>query len=76
MGGVRLARRELILGHFKYNAEFRRKAEVEAARGQHWDNAEEYRKYLALLSEGRSVIFDPGVSLPWQEVPFVAARLD
>lgn len=76
VGGVRLARRELILGHFKYNAEFRRKAEVEAARGQHWDNAEEYRKYLALLSEGRSVIFDPGVSLPWQEVPFVAARLD
>ena len=76
VGGVRLARRELLLGHFKYNAEFRRKAEVEAARGQHWDNAEEYRKYLALLSEGRSVIFDPGVSLPWQEVPFVAARLD
>jgi glycosyltransferase involved in cell wall biosynthesis len=75
VGDVRLARRELILGHFKYNAEFRRKAETEVARGQHWGNAEEYRRYLALVSEGRRVIFDPGVSLPWHEVPFVAARL-
>jgi glycosyltransferase involved in cell wall biosynthesis len=75
VGDVRLARRELILGHFKYNAEFRRKAEAEVARGQHWGNAEEYRRYLALVSEGRRVIHDPGVSLRWHEVPFVAARL-
>jgi len=75
VGDARLARRELILGHFKYNADFRRKAQVEVARGQHWGNAEEYRKYLALVSEGRQVIYEPGVSLPWHEVPFVAARL-
>lgn len=75
VGDARLARRELILGHFKYNSDFRRKAQAEVARGQHWGNAEEYRKYLALVSEGRSVIFERGVSLPWHEVPFVAERL-
>jgi hypothetical protein len=72
---ARLAGRELFFGHFKYNADFRRKAQAEAARGQHWGDAEEYRKYLALVSEGRSVIHDPGVSVPWHAAPFVAARL-
>ncbi|WP_273523822.1 glycosyltransferase [Rhodosalinus sediminis] len=73
---ARIAARELIFGHFKYTADFRRKAEAEVARGQHWGDAREYRKYLALVSEGRERIFDPDVSVPWTEAPFVAARLD
>ncbi|SDE59431.1 glycosyltransferase family 2 protein [Ruegeria marina] len=75
VSGTRPAARELIFGHFKYNADFRRKAQAEVARGQHFNDAEEYRKYLALVSEGRDVIFDADVSVPWQDCAFVKARL-
>ncbi|MEO0664424.1 MAG: hypothetical protein AAFY97_01690, partial [Pseudomonadota bacterium] len=74
--GTTRAPRDLFFGHFKYNADFYRKAQAEVARKQHFNNAEEYRKYLALASEGRAVIYDRDLSLPWSEVPFVAARLD
>ncbi|MDA7429586.1 glycosyltransferase [Primorskyibacter aestuariivivens] len=73
---ARIAERELVFGHFKYNAAFREKARAETARGQHWGNAEEYRKYLALASEGRSVIYDPSLSVQWWKSAFVRARLD
>lgn len=72
---VQLSRRELLFGHFKYNADFRRKAQSEVARGQHFNDAEEYRKYLALMSEGRDVIYEEGLSVPWKEAPFVRALL-
>ena len=75
VGDVTLAPQELLFAHFKYNAEFRRKAKVEVARGQHFNDAEEYRKYLALASEGRDVIYDPELSAPWHESAFVQARL-
>lgn len=68
---IRLARRELLFAHFKYNADFRRKVEAEVARQQHFNDAEEYRKYLALVSEGRDVIHESGLSVPWYESPFV-----
>ncbi|MGB5863428.1 MAG: glycosyltransferase [Sulfitobacter sp.] len=71
VGDVNIASRELLFAHFKYNADFRRKAQAEVLRGQHFNDAEEYRKYLALVSEGRSVIYDPNLSAPWTDVPFV-----
>lgn len=75
VGDVTVAPRELLLAHFKYNADFRRKAQAEVLRGQHFNDAEEYRKYLALTSEGRSVIYDANLSMPWSDVPFVKSRL-
>ncbi len=74
--GMRLATRELLLGHFKYNADFRRKALAEVARRQHFNDAEEYRRYLAVLAEGREVVFDPAVSIPWTDCAFVGDRLE
>ena len=71
VGDARLADRELIFAHFKYNADFRRKAQTEVARRQHFNDAEEYQKYLALASEGRSVIYDPDLSAHWTDTPFV-----
>ena len=71
VGGTRLARREMLLAHFKYTAAFRAKAEAEVARRQHFNDAEEYRKYLALVSEGRETIFDPAVSVGWTDSAFV-----
>lgn len=75
VGGTRLATRDLLFAHFKYNSDFRRKAQTEVARRQHFNDAEEYRKYLALASEGRSVIHDPELSVPWTDSPFVQAIL-
>lgn len=74
--GMRLAARELLFGHFKYNADFRRKAQAETARRQHFNGAEEYQKYLALASEGRDVIYEAGLSVPWDQAAFVRARIE
>lgn len=68
---TRLSTRELLFAHFKYNAEFRNKALAETRRRQHFNNAEEYQKYLALASEGRDSIYDPALSVPWLDSPFV-----
>ncbi|WP_150282601.1 glycosyltransferase family 2 protein [Salipiger aestuarii] len=73
--GIRPAEKKLLLAHFKYNAHFRQKALDEVARGQHFNNAEEYRRYLALVSEGREVIYDPEISVPWLDSPAVRAIL-
>lgn len=67
VGDIKPSETELIFAHFKYTAHFRQKALDEVARGQHFNNAEEYRKYLALMSEGREVIYDPDVSVPWAD---------
>lgn len=75
VAGVTLAKPELFFAHFKYNADFRRKVQAEVARGQHFNDAEEYRKYLAVVSEGRDVIYDPGRSVPWTACDFVSQRL-
>ncbi|WP_417628430.1 hypothetical protein, partial [Pararhodobacter aggregans] len=72
---ARLAPRDLLFAHFKYNAAFHAKALTEVARRQHFNNAEEYRKYLAVVSEGRDVIHDPAVSVPWDQAPFVRRLL-
>ncbi|WP_168219749.1 glycosyltransferase family 2 protein [Pseudotabrizicola formosa] len=67
--------RALLFGHFKYTAAFRAKAVAEVARGQHFNNAEEYRKYLTLIREGRETIYDPAISVRWTESPFVQSVL-
>ncbi len=71
VGDAQISEHELVFAHFKYNAAFRAKAEAEVARGQHFNDAEEYRKYLALASEGREVIYDPELSVPWAESHFI-----
>ncbi|WP_247744772.1 glycosyltransferase [Shimia sp. R11_0] len=76
VGDAKLSERELIFAHFKYNADFRRKAKTEVARRQHFNDAEEYRKYLALASEGRSIIYDAHTSAHWTDIDFVKERLD
>ena len=61
--GARVAARDLAFGHFKYHAAFHAKAETEVARGQHFNNAEEYRQYLGLRVEAREVMYDPALSV-------------
>lgn len=63
--GVQRAPEPLFLAHFKYHRGFRAKVEEEVARRQHYNDAEEYRKYLALWAEARGIMFDPAVSRRW-----------
>ena len=67
VGDIDIGAQEMFFGHFKYNAEFIAKARKEVARGQHFNNAEEYQKYLALLSEGREIVYQDGVSVHWRD---------
>ena len=60
--GVQRAPEPLFLAHFKYHRGFRAKVEEEVARKQHYNDAEEYRKYRALWDEARGMMFDPAVS--------------
>ncbi|MEL6204742.1 MAG: glycosyltransferase family 2 protein [Pseudomonadota bacterium] len=72
---TRMAGQELIFAHFKYHAAFHERAQIETKRGQHFNNAEEYRRYLALMAEGRDVLFEEGVSVPWREAAWVKEKL-
>jgi hypothetical protein len=48
--------------HFKYHAGFRRKVLTEVARKQHFNGAEEYRKYASMLAEAAGSLHRPGIS--------------
>jgi glycosyltransferase involved in cell wall biosynthesis len=45
--------------HFKYHAGFKEKVQTEIRRGQHFNNAAEYRHYATMLSEGAGNFYDP-----------------
>jgi len=49
--------------HFKYHAGFKAKVHAEIARRQHFNGAEEYRKYLAMVAEGGQPLHHPALSV-------------
>lgn len=57
----------VVFAHFKYHAGFQRKVQEEIARKQHFNGAEEYRKYLSLLSESQGTLWKEGVSQRYQD---------
>lgn len=75
VAGVQAARGDLLLAHVKYTATFRAKVQAEARRGQHFNGAEEYRRYHALMAEGQEVLWDASLSVPWRAVPEVQRML-
>jgi hypothetical protein len=48
-----LSKRATWFAHFKYHAGFKQKINIEIQRGQHFNNAAEYRRYANLLSESQ-----------------------
>lgn len=74
--GVEAAQAPLVFAHFKYTAEFREKAHREAKRRQYFNNAEEYKRYATLFSDGDPVLYDPEISTPWRENPWVRSILE
>ena len=65
------ARRDLLFWHFKYHAKFMEKVNNEVLRGQHFNNAEEYRRYERRLSGYSDVIYEAPLSCRWNESPDV-----
>lgn len=64
--GLSVADQPLAFAHFKYHRGFQAKVLAEVARKQHYNGAEEYRQYQALLSEARGGFFDPLHSLRYE----------
>ncbi|MEK8030639.1 glycosyltransferase family 2 protein [Ideonella sp. DXS29W] len=62
VSGLRPSGCRLYLAHFKYHKGFRAKVEEEVARKQHYNGAEEYRRYRALWTEARGMMFDAALS--------------
>ncbi|WP_374674456.1 glycosyltransferase family 2 protein [Ideonella sp.] len=62
---LRPAPEPVWFAHFKYHAGFRTKVLTEVARQQHFNGAEEYRKYAALLAEARGSLADPRITRTW-----------
>lgn len=74
---MQIAEQELILAHFKYDAGFAERATTEAQRGKHFNAAEEYHRYVKLLSDDPDPSFyDKAVSVPWQEADIVKHLLN
>lgn len=73
-----VAPRDLIFAHFKYDAHFLERAHTETERAQHFNKAEEYRKYLGLTTRDGTapVLFDPQVSVPWRDCDTARKLLD
>jgi glycosyltransferase involved in cell wall biosynthesis len=51
-GNLRVAARPAYFAHFKYHAGFKSKVQTEIKRNQHFNGAEEYRRYAGMLAEG------------------------
>jgi len=56
--GVSVSEQTACFAHFKYHADFSKKIEAEIARKQHYDDAKEYKRYAAMLAEGRGCFGD------------------
>ncbi len=52
--------------HFKYHAGFKDKVMTEIHRGQHFNSAAEYRRYAAMLAEGKGGFGKEGISQKYQ----------
>ncbi|HEX5687243.1 MAG TPA: glycosyltransferase family 2 protein [Ideonella sp.] len=72
---LRPAPEPVWFAHFKYHAGFRRKVLTEVARKQHFNGAEEYRKYAGMLAETDGSLVRPSVtatysgSMTWVHSP-------
>ncbi len=53
LANARVSGKPAWFAHFKYHSDFKDKVPREVRRGQHFNNAEEYRRYAVMLAEGK-----------------------
>lgn len=66
VSNLKVAPQPAFFAHFKYHAGFREKVLQEIARKQHFNGAEEYAKYLAMLAESEGQLARDGVSARYE----------
>ncbi len=64
--GVKVAAQRAWFAHFKYHAGFKLKVETEILRGQHFDDAKEYRRYAEILAESKGGFGDQSLSVCYE----------
>lgn len=65
VSNLKVAPQPAFFAHFKYHAGFRQKVLHEIARKQHFNGAEEYGKYLSMMTEASGGFFDIDCSVQW-----------
>jgi glycosyltransferase involved in cell wall biosynthesis len=58
--------------HFKYHSGFKDKVKIEVRRGQHFNNATEYRRYADMLAEGKGKFGKQGASVKCESIGSIA----
>jgi len=56
----------VFFAHFKYHSGFKEKVQTEIKRNQHFNGAEEYRRYAGMLAEGAGGFGKPGTSVRYE----------
>jgi len=56
----------VFFAHFKYHSGFKEKVQTEIKRNQHFNGAEEYRRYASMLSEGAGGFGQPDKSVRYE----------
>ncbi|XSG84597.1 MAG: glycosyltransferase family 2 protein [Methylohalobius sp. ZOD2] len=74
--GMNVAARPAWFAHFKYHAGFKQKVETEIRRGQHFDNAKEYRRYAEILAESQGCFGDEKLSVRYRDSSSIALWAD
>jgi glycosyltransferase involved in cell wall biosynthesis len=59
---LRISKQKTYFAHFKYHAGFKAKVETEIHRGQHFNNAAEYKYYSTILNESKGNFYQTGIS--------------
>jgi hypothetical protein len=68
-----VSNRPCWFAHFKYHAGFKDKVLTEIHRGQHFNNAAEYRRYATMLTEGKGGFGKEGISKRYESSASFAA---
>lgn len=73
LAGGKVATQNAWFAHFKYHAGFKHKVEAEILRGQHFDNAKEYRRYAEILAESKGGFGDENLSACYESSASLSA---
>jgi hypothetical protein len=66
-GNLRVAPKPAYFAHFKYHAGFKHKVLTEIKRNQHFNGAEEYRRYAGMLAEGSGCFGSSDLSVQYRD---------
>lgn len=73
---ISIGAKPVFFAHFKYHSGFKSKVLTEVSRNQHFNGAEEYRRYIAMLAEGMGGFGAEGVTERYRDSRSFLALLE